>query len=60
MKIIKKNLKKKELYYLVGFIFFFFFKVDGNWVVWIMWILCMVMCGGGIKDRVRICINFVF
>lgn len=34
--------------------------VDGGFMEWISWLYCIKSCGGGIKNRNRICINFCF
>lgn len=34
--------------------------VDGSYNDWLVWIMCLMLCGGGVKFRYRNCINLVF
>lgn len=49
------------LIYLIVLIVELFIKVNGNWVDWVQWGLCLLMCnfGMGFCSCLWICMNFV-
>lgn len=34
--------------------------MDGSYNDWLVWIMCLMFCGGGVKYRYRNCINLIF
>lgn len=50
---------KKKIIVRFFIYFFILLVVDGGWGNWENWSVCIVICGGGVRFRLRQCDNLV-